>query len=137
MEERRKKPETLRLRAVMPAITASDLQASVAWYRDVLGFTVAEEYERDGKVMGVRLRAGTVDVLLAQDDFAKGRDRQKGVALRLYCITAQDVDQLAAAVKERGGKLAQEPTDQPWGTRDFALVDPDGFILSITTQPRS
>jgi uncharacterized glyoxalase superfamily protein PhnB len=135
--QERKQPETLRLRAVMPAITASDLQASVAWYRDVLGFTVAEEYERDGKVMGVRLRAGNVDVLLAQDDFAKGRDRQKGAGLRLYGITFQDVDQLAAAIKERGGQLAQEPTDQPWGTRDFAVIDPDGFILSITTQPRS
>lgn len=137
MQERRKKPETLRLRAVMPAITATDLPASVAWYRDVLGFTVAEEYERDGRVMGVRLRAGTVDLLLAQDDFAKGRDRQKGTGLRLYCITFQDVDQLAAAIKERGGKLSQEPTDQPWGTRDFAVVDPDGFIISITTDVRS
>jgi lactoylglutathione lyase len=136
MQERRQ-PETLRLRAVMPAITASDLQASVAWYRDVLGFTVAEEYQRDGKVMGVRLRAGTVDVLLGQDDFAKGRDRQKGQGLRLFWVTAQDVDQLAAAIKERGGQLSQEPTDQPWGTRDFAVVDPDGFNISITTEPKS
>src|SRR5689334_13444792 len=136
MQERRQ-PESLRLRAVMPAITASDLQASVAWYRDVLGFMVAEEYQRDGKVMGVRLRAGSVDFLLGQDDFAKGRDRQKGQALRLFCVTAQDVDQLAAAIQERGGQLSQEPTDQPWGTRDFAVVDPDGFNISITTQPRS
>ena len=136
MQERRQ-PESLRLRAVMPAITASDLQASVAWYRDVLGFMVAEEYQRDGKVMGVRLRAGSVDFLLGQDDFAKGRDRQKGQGLRLFCVTAQDVDQLAAAIKERGGQLSQEPTDQPWGTRDFAVVDPDGFNISITTQPRS
>jgi uncharacterized glyoxalase superfamily protein PhnB len=135
--QERKQPETLRLRAVMPAITATDLQASVAWYRDLLGFTVAEEYRRDEQVMGVRLRAGTVDLLLAQDDFAKGRDRQKGAGLRLYCITFQDVDQLAAAIKDRGGKLSQEPTDQPWGTRDFAVVDPDGFIISITTEPRS
>jgi hypothetical protein len=33
----RKKPETLRLRALMPSLTANDLQASVAFYRDVLG----------------------------------------------------------------------------------------------------
>lgn len=132
--QERKQPETLRLRDVSPSLTVNDLQASIAWYRDVLGFTVAEEYQRDGKVMGVRLIAGAATFLLGQDDFAKGRDRQKGVGFRLFCETAQDVDQLAAAIKARGGKLSQEPTDQPWGARDFAVVDPDGFNISIMTQ---
>ena len=132
--QERKQPETLRLRDVTPSLTVNDLQASIAWYRDVLGFTVAEEYQRDGKVMGVRLIAGAATFLLGQDDFAKGRDRQKGVGFRLFCETAQDVDQLAAAIKARGGKLSQEPTDQPWGARDFAVVDPDGFNISIMTQ---
>lgn len=132
--QERKQPETLRLRAMMPAITATDLQASLAWYRDVLGFTVAEEYKNEGRVMGVRLQAGTVQIMLGQDDFAKGRDRQKGAGLRFYCTTAQDVDQLAAAIKERGGQLTHEPTDQPWGTRDFGVVDPDGFNISISTE---
>jgi len=131
--QERKQPETLRLRQVMPALTVNDLQASIAWYRDVLGFMVAEEYKRDDQVMGVRLKAGSIEILLGQDDFAKGRDRKKGVGLRFFCVTAQDIDQLAAAIKERGGQLTQEPTDQPWGTRDFALVDPDGFNISITT----
>ena len=134
--QERKQPETLRLRAMMPGITASDLQASLAWYRDVLGFTVAEEYKQDERVMGVRLVAGSVQIMLGQDDFAKGRDRQKGAGLRFFCTTAQDVDQLAAAIKERGGKLAHEPTDQPWGTRDFGVVDPDGFNISISTEPK-
>jgi uncharacterized glyoxalase superfamily protein PhnB len=131
----RKQPETLRLRHVMPALTVDDLQASIAWYRDVLGFIVAEEYKREDQVMGVRLRAGTVELMLGQDDFAKGRDRQKGAALRFYCTTAQDIDQLAAGIQQRGGQLAQEPKDQPWGTRDFAVVDPDGFNISISTAP--
>ena len=133
--QERKQPETLRLRAMMPGITATDLQASLAWYRDVLGFTLAEEYKnKEGRVMGVRLMAGAVQIMLGQDDFAKGRDRQKGAGLRFFCTTAQDVDQLAAAIKERGGKLAHEPTDQPWGTRDFGVVDPDGFNISISTE---
>lgn len=132
--QERKQPESLRLRSVMPALTVDDLAASVAWYRDVLGFIVAEEYQRDGQVMGVRLKAGTVEFLLGQDDFAKGRDRQKGAGLRFFCVTAQDVDKLAADIKSRGGQLTQEPTDQPWGTRDFALVDPNGFNISITTE---
>ncbi len=136
MKERRQ-PETLRLRSLMPSLTVNDLAASVAWYRDVLGFIVAEEFRREDRLMGVRMTAGAVDFLLGQDDFAKGRDRTKGAALRLYCVTGQDVDQLAAAIKERGGKLVQEPQDQPWGARDFAVVDPDGFLLSISTGVRS
>jgi uncharacterized glyoxalase superfamily protein PhnB len=136
MKERRQ-PETLRLRSLMPSLTVNDLTASVAWYRDVLGFIVAEEFRREDRVVGVRLTAGTVDFLLGQDDFAKGRERKKGVGLRLYCITGQDIDQLAAAIKERGGELAQKPQDQPWGARDLAVVDPDGFVISISTGVRS
>jgi uncharacterized glyoxalase superfamily protein PhnB len=136
MKERRQ-PETLRLRSLMPALTVNDLAASVAWYRDVLGFIVAEEYRQEDRVVGVRLTAGTVDFLLGQDDFAKGRDRKKGVALRLYAITGQDIDQLAAAIKEKGGELAQEPQDQPWGARDLAVIDPDGFVISISTGVQS
>ncbi len=83
------------------------------------------------------MTVGMVDFLLGQDDFAKGRDRTKGAGLRLYCITGQDVDQLAAAIKEHGGKLVQEPQDQPWGARDFAVADPDGFLISIATGVRS
>jgi len=132
--QQRKQPETLRLRSLVPSLTVNDLQASIAWYRDILGFIVAEEYKQDDQVMGVRLQAGTVNFLLTQDDFAKGRDRQKGVGLRFFCMTAQDIDQLAATVRERGGQLTQEPTDQPWGARDFAVVDPNGFNISISTE---
>ncbi|HVR96428.1 MAG TPA: VOC family protein [Thermoanaerobaculia bacterium] len=129
----RAQPETLRLRAVMPMFTVNDIQASIAWYRDVLGFIIAEEMEREGKLLGARIKAGAMEFLLSQDDFAKGRDRKKGIGLRLYCVTGQDIDQLAAAIRERGGQLTQEPTDQPWGARDFAMVDPDGFNISIST----
>ncbi len=135
--QERKQPETLRLRSVMPMLTVNDIQASIAWYRDVLGFILVEEYKMEGEVRGARLRAGTVEILINQDDFAKGRDRKKGVGLRLYCMTAQEIDQLAAAIRERGGTLAQEPQDQPWGARDFAIADPDGFNISISTGVQS
>jgi uncharacterized glyoxalase superfamily protein PhnB len=121
------------IRTVMSTFTVNDIALSIAWYRDVLGFAVADEMEREGSVVGAVLRAGDVQFLLGQDDFKKGRDRQKGVGFRLYCTTDQDVDQLAAGIKERGGVLAQEPTDQPWGARDFSIVDPDGFQISIST----
>ena len=134
----RKQPETLRFQRAMPALTVNDIQASMAWYRDVLGMIVAEEYPWEGKLMGARLKAGHVEVLLGQDDFAKGRDRKKGEGFRLYFVTtSQEVDKLAADIKARGGQLTQEPTDQPWGARDFALVDPDGFKISISSEVKA
>jgi uncharacterized glyoxalase superfamily protein PhnB len=69
--------------------------------------------------------------MLGQDDWKKGRDRAKGQGVRLYCETTQDVDALARQIRERGGKLDSEPADQPWGSRDFSLSDPDGFKITI------
>ena len=63
--------------------------------------------------------------------FRSGRDRKKGEGFRLYCTTTQDVDALAEGIVARGGKLDQGPRDQPWGTREFALTDPDGFKITI------
>jgi len=128
----RKQPETLRLRSVMPALTVNDIAASLAWYCDVIGFIVTQEVQREGKLVATLLKAGAVELLLTQDDFAKGRDRKKGVGLRLHGTTGQDIDQLAEAITSRGGVLSQPPKDQPWGTRDFAIIDPDGFKISIS-----
>ena len=132
-ERRQQQPTTLRLRSNMPVLTVNDVEESVAWYRDVLGFYVAQEMKLDGKLAGASLKAGAVEILLTQDDFAKGRDRKKGVGFRLYCTTAQDIDELAEVIEARGGVLSQPPKDQPWGVRDFAVTDPDGFQISIST----
>ncbi len=70
---------------------------------------------------------------LGQDDWKKGRDRVKGQGFRMYCGTTQDVDALARQIEARGGTLVEKPTDRPWGGRDFAVVDPDGFTITIST----
>ena len=133
----RAQPESLRLRSTTPIITVNDLAASVHWYSEVMGFTPGNEWkDDDGNVRGVQMRAGTVDFNLTQDDFAKGRDRVKGVGFRLYCNTVQDVDEIAAGIKARGGTLDMEPTDMPWG-RIFAVTDPDGFKISIGKEAES
>ena len=127
----RRQPETLRLRDVSPTFTATDLPRSIAFYRDVLGFVVGDEWRENGVLQGCEMRAGAVLFMLTQDDFAKGRDRPKGVGSRLHVSTAQDIDRLAAEIKARGGTLDQEPTDMPWGQRIFMISDPDGFKLTI------
>jgi uncharacterized glyoxalase superfamily protein PhnB len=125
-------PESFRARALTASFTVKDLQKSLAWYRDVAGFTVAEQYEREGKVVGVVLKAGDIEMLINQDDGAKGWDRVKGEGFSLMFTTIQDVDALAKRIVANGGKLATEPTDMPWGARMFRIQDPDGFKLVIS-----
>lgn len=132
----RTQPETLRLRTVTTSFTVNDLQRSIAFYRDVLGFWVGEEWREKGLLRGVELKAGAMTFMLDQDDFAKGRDRKKGVGFRLWCGTAQDVDRFAAEIKARGGMLDEEPHDMPGagGQRLFTIVDPDGFKMSFVQE---
>src|SRR5437899_2748233 len=75
--QERRPLEGLSVRSATPGFTVNDIEKSVAWYRDVLGFTVKERWEREGKLAGVELGAGTVSFLLSQDDWQKGRDRVK------------------------------------------------------------
>lgn len=130
----RAQPESFRARALEASITVKDLDRSVAWYRDAVGFTVLRTYERDGKVMSVALVAGAVRILLNQDDGKKGWDRSKGEGMSLQLVTSQSVDAIAARIKSTGWTLDTEPTDMPWGTRAFRLRDPDGFRLSISSE---
>jgi uncharacterized glyoxalase superfamily protein PhnB len=114
------------------SLTVTDVQASLAWYRDVLGFTVARTFDRAGTLFAASLRAGAVPILLTQDNGAEGSDRQKGQGMSLQLTTSQDIDQLARGIHERGGVLDTEPADV-MGARVFRLRDPDGFRLTISS----
>jgi uncharacterized glyoxalase superfamily protein PhnB len=128
---------SLALDDASPSFTVNDLERSLGWYRDVLGFGVDETWKDDaGKVVGVSLRAGNVSLMIGQDDWKKGRDRQKGEGFRIYCTTKGNVDDLAERIEAKGGRLDQGPTDEPWGVRDITLTDPDGFKITIAAAKR-
>jgi uncharacterized glyoxalase superfamily protein PhnB len=129
----RQQPETLRLRQVKPALTVSDIRRSLAFYKDVLGFTVKDRWEEGGALTGVEVVAGNLTLMLSQDDFKKGRDRVKGLGQRLWCLTAQDVDALASQIRARGATIDEGPTSE-WGMRFFTVTDPDGFRLTIAQE---
>jgi len=127
---KRQQPETLRLRSITPNYTVNDLQRSVAFYRDGLGFFLSERWEEGGELRGVMLKAGDCHLGLSQDDFSKGRDRPKGVGFRIWCETYQDVDAIAERLKKFGGSIIEGPGEQ-WDTYGFNAEDPDGFKVSI------
>ena len=119
------------------SLTVNDLEKSLAWYQDVVGFAVDQKYEREGKLMAVSLQAGEVRVLLTQDDGAQGTDRVKGVGFSMMITTDQNIDDLANAIKGRGGVLDSEPTDMRWGQRIFRLRDLDGFRFTISSERKN
>lgn len=117
------------------SLTCKDVQASIAFYRDAIGFGVAQTFERDGKVASGIVVAGSSAIVLNQDDGKLGWDRIKGQGfyLQLNVPSAADVDAAAVRIKAAGGKLLSEPADRPWGTRMFQFLDLDGFKLGVST----
>lgn len=129
-EQPRNKPETLRIRSLMPSFTVDDLERSLRFYTDALGFTVEERWEEEGRLLGAMLLAGTCRLGLSQDDWSKGRDRQKGLGFRIWAETAQDLDELAQRIRQHGLE-PDGPKTETWGARTLSVVDPDGYKLTF------
>ena len=117
------------------SLTCKKIDTSIAFYRDVLGFSVDMTFEHEGKVAGAVISAGNIRIVLNQDDGKLGWDRVKGQGfyLQINVAGAADVDAAAARIKAAGGTLIDEPEDRPWGARMFQFRDPDGFKLGVST----
>jgi catechol 2,3-dioxygenase-like lactoylglutathione lyase family enzyme len=97
----------------------SDLEASLAYYRDVLGFQVTFEY---GTPLSYAcLCRDEVALHLFAAANTKRLPGQGGL-----CIFVTDVDRLYAELSGRGAKLINRPEDRDYGMRDFDVVDADG-----------
>ncbi|MFN8669607.1 MAG: VOC family protein [Gemmatimonadaceae bacterium] len=117
------------------SLTCKDVEASIRFYRDAVGFTVAMTFEQDGKVAGAVVTAGDIRIVLNQDDGKLGWDRIKGQGfyLQINVAAPADVDAAAARIKAAGSSLLNEPADRPWGARMFQFLDLDGFKLGVST----
>jgi uncharacterized glyoxalase superfamily protein PhnB len=124
---------TLQAKSIVPSLTVDDLQKSITFYEGI-GFAVEERWEENRVLRGVMLRAGDHRIGLSQDDWKKGRDRTKGVGMRVHIGTAQDVDQLAVRAKAAGIPLDADSHDTPWNSRTFEVTDPSGFKMSISSE---
>jgi uncharacterized glyoxalase superfamily protein PhnB len=131
VERRGAGAQSLRLKAVAPALTVDDIERSLKHYVEGVGFTVKERWEENGKLLGLMLVAGSCELGLSQDDWAKGRDRKKGIGFSLYAETTQDLEGLAKRCRA-AGIVVDGPKTEPWGARTVAVTDPDGFKLILT-----
>ena len=60
------------------SLTCKKIDTSIAFYRDVLGFSVDMTFEHEGKIAGAVISAGGIRIVLNQDDGKLGWDRIKG-----------------------------------------------------------
>ena len=123
----------LTAKTVVPSFTVDDLPKSIAFYEG-LGFAVSDRWEENGALVGVMLQAGAHEIGLSQDDWKRGRNRQKGIGMRVHIETSQNIDDLAGRAKAAGLTLDKDPYDTPWKTRAFEVTDPSGFKLTISSE---
>lgn len=126
--------EAVSISAIVPTLTVDDLQKSITFY-EALGFTIDERWEEHGTLLGVMMRAGTSQIGLNQDDWKKGRDRTKGIGVRLSLQTTGSVDEIANRAKSAGIALKSEPRDTEWKSRAFEVSDPSGYVLTVFSEP--
>jgi predicted enzyme related to lactoylglutathione lyase len=119
-----------------------DPEASLAFYRDTLGFEVRQDVG-GGKMRWITVgppgQPGTSIVLHppSADPGITEEERRiiaemmaKGTYARIVLATA-DLDGTFEKVRAAGAEVAQEPTEQPYGTRDCAFRDPAGNMIRI------
>ncbi|MCI0434360.1 MAG: VOC family protein [Gemmatimonadetes bacterium] len=130
-QDARKTEARLTAKPLMIGLTTNDLQKSLRFYTEGLGFGVASTYPEEGDPVFYALKAGDCELGIGQDDWAKGRDRVKGVGMRLYITTSLDVYELARRCEAAGYKLDGGPEKLQWGPDGFHVTDPDGFKVTI------
>ena len=120
----------------------SDPDASLAFYRDILGFEVRNDVGYDGMrwiTVGPADQPDTSVVLHppAADPGITDDERRtiaemmaKGTYASIVLATT-DVDDAFERVQGSGAEVAQEPIDQPYGVRDCAFRDPAGNMVRI------
>lgn len=100
----------------------SDLDASLRYYTDVLGFS---ERFRFGDYAGVQY--GEIQLHLSGPRSTNKKQVGQG-GLYIFC---DDVDGYYAAVTAKGAQVQAAPKNYDYGMRDFVIEDPDGNLISI------
>ncbi|HEY1592029.1 MAG TPA: VOC family protein [Solirubrobacteraceae bacterium] len=124
-------------------VIVHDPDTALAFYRDTLGLELRNDVARGdfrwitvgapaqpevGIVLTNYLNGSPADGEAVAALVAKG-------ALNGVHFHTDDLDSSFENVRDAGAEIVQEPTEQPWGTRDFALRDPSGNLIRIDQPP--
>ncbi len=119
---------------IYPALRYRDAQAAIEWLTDVLGFEQGQVHAGDdGTIHHAELRFETGWVMLGSATDATD-DRLAGeFGPSLIYLATDHVDELHERARARGAQIAMELTDTDYGSRDFAVRDPEGNVWSFGT----
>jgi catechol 2,3-dioxygenase-like lactoylglutathione lyase family enzyme len=124
-------------------VLVHDPEQALQFYRDVLGLELRNDVARDDFrwiTVGSASQPGVGIVLTnylngsPADSDALAALVAKG-ALNGVHFHTDDLDTAFAKARAAQAEIVQEPTDQPWGTRDFAMRDPSGNMVRIDQLP--
>jgi catechol 2,3-dioxygenase-like lactoylglutathione lyase family enzyme len=132
-----------RLSLLRPMLEVRDVDASVAFYTDALGFSVIASIDDEadpGAKVWASLEKDAVRLMVTRlhthddegtPDHDHDHPHDPTLTGALY-FTVDDVDALAL---DLGGKVQLDygPVDQPYGMRDLGVSDPDGYFLQFGT----
>jgi catechol 2,3-dioxygenase-like lactoylglutathione lyase family enzyme len=119
-----------------------DADASLAFYRDTLGFDVRNDVGYGGMrwiTVGPSGQPGTSIVLhppgadpgITDDERRTIAEMMAKGTYATIVLSTKDVDGTFEQVQASGAEVVQEPTDQPYGVRDCAFRDPAGNLVRI------
>jgi predicted enzyme related to lactoylglutathione lyase len=122
-----------------------DPDLAMAFYHDTLGLELRNDVARDGFRWITVGAAAQPDVSIILTNYLNGSPADidalaaliaKG-ALNGVHFATDDLDAAFRKISASGAEIVQEPTDQPWGTRDCAVRDPSGNLVRIDQPPRA
>jgi catechol 2,3-dioxygenase-like lactoylglutathione lyase family enzyme len=124
-------------------VIVDDPDAALAFYRDTLGLEVRNDVAR-GEFRWITVGAPSQpEVGIVLTNYLNGSPADSDALAALVAKGAlngvhfhtDDLDPTFEQVRAAGAEIVQEPTEQPWGTRDFAVRDPSGNLVRIDQPP--
>ena len=111
-------------------ITPDDYEASLAFYRDTLGWEVIETWGGSGAPRGAVLSGGAVKVVLGERSTEKPGDDGLSAGKPNMHLDIHNVDKRFAKIP-KGDHIVRPPEQTHWGTRWFVVKDPDGNLIAF------
>jgi catechol 2,3-dioxygenase-like lactoylglutathione lyase family enzyme len=124
-------------------VQVHDPDLAVSFYRDKLGLEVRNDVANEGFRWITVGSASQPEVAIVLTNYVNGGpgdgDALAGLlakgALNGVHFRTDDLDGTFEKVRASGAEIVQEPTEQFWGTRDFAVRDPSGNLVRIDQPP--
>jgi RimJ/RimL family protein N-acetyltransferase/uncharacterized glyoxalase superfamily protein PhnB len=124
-------PLRIEIYSLQPVLAVPDVRLAAEYYRDKLGFTIGFMFGEPPTYAGLWL--GTWTATGANIHLEKKDGPPPVNGLSLYINVGPAVDQLHATYKARGVAMLGDVVQQPWGMREFAIRDCNGYVLRFGT----